>query len=150
MIKKITIILLMFTLGWGIGILFNPQRRVPNEELISSSNWISRYDLYDYEEAILKNGDKTKLSGIIGEAGVERLPYIITMYDVYKEDVCVYLFQIVLLYYRDTHLHNTSAMIPLGVFLDSVVTAYERTIEGDNLDRIRMYKNQLNELRRNE
>lgn len=140
----------MFTLGWGIGILFNPQRRVPNEELISSSNWISRYDLYDYEEAILKNGDKTKLSGIIGEAGVERLPYIITMYDVYKEDVCVYLFQIVLLYYRDTHLHNTSAMIPLGVFLDSVVTAYERTIEGDNLDRIRMYKNQLNELRRNE
>lgn len=140
----------MFTLGWGIGILFNPQRRVPNEELISSSNWISRYDLYDYEAAILKNGDKTKLSGIIGEAGVERLPYIITMYDVYKEDVCVYLFQIVLLYYRDTHLHNTSAMIPLGVFLDSVVTAYERTIEGDNLDRIRMYKNQLNELRRNE
>lgn len=145
--KKLVVLLLMSALGWGIGWFFNPKRVIPKEKRISSSNWISRYDLYDYEEAVLKNGDKNKLSEIIGEADVERLPYIITAYDVYNKDVCIYLIQIYMLYKDDARKKNIpAALIPMKVFVDSVISEYEANgTKSDDMALIEYYKEQLKE-----
>ena len=149
-VKKLLIILLLFALGWVVGILFHPKKHIPKEENTSSSNWIPPCDLYDYEEAVLKNGDKSKLFEIIGEADVERLPYIIAMYDVYRKDVCIYLLQIFSLYSEDINIHKTPAMIPMRVFVDSVVSEYERCGEASDMELIEEYKEQLKEFGENE
>lgn len=141
--NKCILSLLLFAFGLGLGMFFNPKRHTLKDEKVSSSNWISRYDLYDYENAVLTDGDIQKLSEIIGESDVERLPYIITMYDVHKKDVCIFLLQIFSLYYGDIEKRNAVAMSPLKVFVNSVVSEYERKGKKFNMREIEEYVKRL-------
>lgn len=121
--KKIKIITpILFFLGFASGYIYNQRIREVKEQPVSGYNWISRYDLYDYEEAILKEGDYQKLVDLISEAGVDRLPYTIVMYDVHNN---LYaggnLLQLYLLYYRDIKKHNKRAMTPLKDYVKTVI-----------------------------
>ena len=128
--KKLFITALIFMAGWGIGMLYRPPF-IPQEGKISDCNRISRYDLYDYEEAVLKEGDESKLGGIIGECGVDRFPYMIVMYDVYHENVCSYLELFYSLWQKKYHKRNPAADAPIREFVKSVLTEY-----ADNGDKV--------------
>ena len=86
--KRNLLLLIIFNVFFFMGLYYNRKKQTPTDQMISYYNWISRYDLYDYEESILKDGDVQKLHAIMGERGVEKMPYVIIMYDVYHKDVC--------------------------------------------------------------
>ena len=143
--KKIFVYMLMYIIGCGIGLLFNPKLHMPEEKKISDYNWISRYDLYDYEEAVLKNGDRHKLISIISEAGVERFPYMIIAYDVHKKDVRTELLQMYIVYSRSNYVHKSPAMTPLWTFVENVLTEYEKkgnkySVSGGNIERLNEFR----------
>lgn len=121
--KKLIISLFMFIVGWGIGMLYKPPFK-PKEDMISECNRITRYDFYDYEEAVLKEGSSIKLGGIIGECGVDRFPYLIVMYDVYHENVCSYLELFYSLWQKKYHKKHPAADAPIREFIESVLTEY--------------------------
>lgn len=124
--KKIIIISVLFIIGFAWGVFFNPQNpqnKKHKDEKVSDYNWISRYDLYSYEEEILKKGNYLYLSDLISEADVDRLPYLIVMCDVYDNaDAAGLLLRIYLLYQRHYWKHNVSAMIPLTNYVKEVVS----------------------------
>lgn len=92
--KKKIIIPILFLIGLTSGYIYNQRIREVKDQPVSGYNWISRYDLYDYEEAVLKEGNYSKMADIVGEAGVDRLPYVIVEYDVYnKKDAGYVLLQ---------------------------------------------------------
>lgn len=125
MMKKIVIISVLFIVGFAWGVFFNPNNPKNNKHKdgkVSDYNWISRYDLYSYEEKILKEGNYLYLSDLISEASVDRLPYLIVMCDVYDNaEAAGLLLQIYLLYQRDYQKHNVSANIPLTNYVKEVV-----------------------------
>lgn len=125
MIKKVLILMVMLIVGWGLGTLYTPQTYKPENEMASDCNYISKYDFYDYEEAVLKEGDMEKLGGIVQECGVDRFPYMIVMYDVYKKDVRTKLLQMYNLYYRNYFRHKSPVMTPLWIFIDDVLFEYD-------------------------
>ena len=69
MTKKILLTALMFMIGWGVGRFYKPIHK-PVEAPPYSCNRIPKYDFYDYEEAVLKEGDEDKLRSILCECGV--------------------------------------------------------------------------------
>lgn len=124
--KRNLLLLIIFNVFFFMGLYYNRKKQTPTDQMISYYNWISRYDLYDYEESILKDGDVQKLHAIMGESGVEKMPYVIIMYDVYHKDVCEQLSNI---YYmnrwQDYIKHNELGFIPFRNFVDDVVSEYE-------------------------
>ncbi len=147
MMKKIIIISVLFILGFAWGVFFNPnnpQNKKHKDGKFSDYNWISRYDLYSYEEEILKEGNYLYLSDLISEASVDRLPYLIVMCDVYDNaEAAGLLLQIYLLYQRNYQMHNASAMIPLMNYVKEVVV--EASEKG-----YKFSADDLNELKKNE
>ena len=121
--KKLIITTLIFIIGFGVGMLYRPTYR-PVENNISHCNWISKYDFYDYEEAVLREGDKDKAHDILKECGVERFPYMIVMYDVYHENVCNNLEFWYSVMQDNYHKRNLTANEPLREFVVSVLTEY--------------------------
>lgn len=121
--KKALLTISLFIIGVGIGVFvkYELSASVPEEEKISDYNWISRYDFYDYEEAVLKHGDKKKMFEISCEAGVDRFPYFIVMYDVHKRDVCDEMLTFFNLYYEDCYKTNKRALLPLRKYLEKVI-----------------------------
>jgi hypothetical protein len=126
--KKLLITALLFFVGWSIGMLYKPIYK-PQENNISHCNWISKYDFYDYEEAVLKEGDKDKLHDILKECGVERFPYMIVVYDVYHGNVCRDLELYYSLMQKELRSRNIAANAPLREFVENVLTEYAE--EGD-------------------
>ena len=116
---------MLFGIGFAIGVFSNFALNKPKEQKISHYNWISRYDLYDYEEAVLKKGDMDKMFDITNEADVDRLPYVIVMYDVYKKDVYERLMQIYTTYNTDYCKRNPYAIIPLRNFVNRIISEYK-------------------------
>ena len=143
--KKALLTISLFVIGVGIGVFikYEISTSAPDEEKISDYNWISRYDFYDYEEAVLKNGDKKKMFEISCEAGVDRFPYLIVMYDVYKRDVCDEMLTFFNLYYKDCHKTNKRALLPLRKYLEKVIVD---TAESG----CQIAPHRLNEFRKNE
>jgi hypothetical protein len=125
MMKKIIIIFVLFIVGFAWGVFFNPNSPKNNKHKdgkVSDYNWISRYDLYSYEEEILKKGDIDKLFRITCEASVDRLPYLIVTCDVYDNaEAANFLLREYLLYQKGYRKHNVSAMIPLTNYVKEVV-----------------------------
>ena len=121
--KKLCITLILFMTGWGMGMLYKPSYK-PVENEISHCNWISKYDFYDYEEAVLKEGDMYKLRRILAECSVDRFPYMIVMYDVYHKNVCSDLGLYCSLMHKKYHKRNLAADAPLREFVKSVLTEY--------------------------
>lgn len=120
--KKI-IMIPLFLIGLAFGYIYNQSFHEDSEQPVSGYNYISRYDLYDYEEAVLKEGNYSKMVGIVGEAGVDRLPYVIVEYDVYnKKDAGYVLLQLYLLYQSRIKNRNKRAMVPLTDYVKSVIT----------------------------
>ena len=124
MTKKILVLIVMLIVGWGLGSFYIPKPYKPVNEMASDCNYISKYDFYDYEEAILKEGNMDKLSGIVQECGVDRFPYMIVMYDKYHENVCRYLGRFYSLMQKGYHGRNIMADVPLRQFVKSVLTEY--------------------------
>lgn len=146
MMKKIIIISVLFIIGFAWGVFFNPnnpQNKKHKDGKVSDYNWISRYDLYSYEEEIIKEGNYLYLSDLISEASVDRLPYLIVMCDVYDNAEAVgLLLQIYLLYQRD-YRKNISAMIPLTNYVKEVVAetsekGYKFSV--DDLNELKKYE----------
>lgn len=109
----------------GIILRYNTVVR-QKEENVSDYNWISQYDLYDYEETIIKNGNKDRFHEIISEASVDRLPYAIIMYDVHKKNVVKELMTIYYMYrFKDYVKRDAKGFIPFRNFVDSVLCEYE-------------------------
>ena len=144
--KKIIIISVLFIIGFAWGVFFNPnnpQNKKHKDGKVSDYNWISRYDLYSYEEEIIKEGNYLYLSDLISEASVDRLPYLIVMCDVYDNAEAVgLLLQIYLLYQRD-YRKNISAMIPLTNYVKEVVAetsekGYKFSV--DDLNELKKYE----------
>ena len=121
--KKVVVFLFMFFAGWGVGLLYKPTF-IPEDSKISECNRISKYEFYDYEEAVLKEGNRKKLDGIIGECGVDRFPYLIVMYDVYHENVCSYLGTFYSLLQKRWHKKHPVVDVPIHEFVRSVLTEY--------------------------
>lgn len=71
--KRNLLLLIIFNVFFFMGLYYNRKKQTPTDQMISYYNWISRYDLYDYEESILKDGDVQKLHAIMGERGVEKM-----------------------------------------------------------------------------
>ena len=126
--KKLIITTLSFIIGWGVGMLYKTIYK-PQENKISHCNRIPKYDFYDYEEAVLKEGDKDKLHDILIECGVDRFPYMIVVYDVYHENVCSDLELYYSLMQKDLRNRNIVANAPLREFVKNVLTEYAE--EGD-------------------
>ena len=122
--KKIILLVILFIVGFGIGALVksNIPKSMPTESRISYYNWISRYDLYDYEEAVLKKGDEKKMFDITCEAGVDRFPYLIVMYDVHKRVMCDDMLTFYNLYNEGSHEKDSRALVPLRRFLEKIIT----------------------------
>lgn len=146
MMKKIIIISVLFIIGFAWGVFFNPnnaQNKKHKDGKVSDYNWISRYDLYSYEEEIIKEGNYLYLSDLISEASVDRLPYLIVMCDVYDNaEAAGLLLQIYLLYQRD-YRNNISAMIPLTNYVKEVVAetsekGYKFSV--DDLNELKKYE----------
>lgn len=146
MMKKIIIISVLFIIGFAWGVFFNPnnpQNKKHKDGKVSDYNWISRYDLYSYEEEIIKEGNYLYLSDLVSEASVDRLPYLIVMCDVYDNAEAVgLLLQIYLLYQRD-YRKNISAMIPLTNYVKEVVAetsekGYKFSV--DDLNELKKYE----------
>ena len=113
--KNKIIIPILFLIGLTSGYIYNQRIREVKDQPVSGYNWISRYDLYDYEEAVLKEGNYSKMADIVGEAGVE--------YDVYnKKDAGYVLLQLYLLYQSSINNNNKHAMVPLTDFVKDVIT----------------------------
>ena len=113
----------MFIIGVCIGVLLKTQICKPElkEEKISNYNWISRYDLYEYEETVLKTGDYNKMVDITCEASVDKFPYMIIVHDVYKKNVCRDMLMEYNVYYSETSIREPRAMIPLRNYLKKVI-----------------------------
>lgn len=124
MIKKILVLIVMLIVGWGLGSFYIPKPYKPVNEMASDCNYISKYDFYDYEEAILKEGNMDKLNSIIMECSVDKLPYIIIMYDVYKHDVCKQLNLFYRLIKEDCYGRDARVDVPLRNFVKNVLTEY--------------------------
>jgi hypothetical protein len=136
--KKLCISVFMFIVGWGIGTLYKPPFQ-PKEGMISECNWISRYDFFDYEEGVLKEGSMEKLGGIIGECGVDRFPYMIVMYDVYHENVCSYMELFYSLWQKEYHKRNLTADAPIREFVKSVLTEYAEQGDKDGIRKLHKF-----------
>lgn len=126
--KKLIKTILVFIIGWGGGMLYKPTYK-PIKSVVSHCNQISKYDFYDYEERVLKEGDKDKLHEILVECGVERFPYMIIMYDVYNGNVCSDLELYYSLIKNEPRNRNYAAIAPLHEFVKDVLTEY--TEKGD-------------------
>lgn len=114
---------ILFLLGLASGYIYNQRIHEVKEQPFTGYNRISRYDLYDYEEAVLKEGDYSKMADIVGEAGVDRLPYVIVEYDVYnKKEAGYVLLQLYLLYQSSINNRNKRAMVPITDFVKNVIT----------------------------
>ena len=100
--NKSILLVILFIVGFGIGALVksNIPKSMSAESRISYYNWISRYDLYDYEEA----------------------PYLIIMYDVHKRDMCDDMLTFYNLYNEGSHEKDSRAFIPLRRFLEKIIT----------------------------
>ena len=117
--KKIILLVILFIVGFGIGALVksNIPKSMSAESRISNYNWISCYDLYDYEEAVLKDGDTNIMTDIISEASVDRFPYILIVYEVHKKDVRKDMIQVYNLYCEDSMKRYPRAFVPLNNYL---------------------------------
>ena len=133
--KKLFISILMFMVGWAIGIVCKPPYK-PVDNKVSHCNWISKYDYYDYEEAVLKEGDTDKLRKILSECGVDRFPYMIVMYDVYHENISKSIGFWYSAMQEKTHKRNLAANIPLREFVMSVLTEYAEMGDKDGKERL--------------
>lgn len=123
----------LFFIGLALGYIYSHRGHNVKEDKVSDYNWISRYDLYDYEETILKEGDYNKLVELISEADVDRLPYVIVMYDTYNNTAAGdLLLQFYILYQRKIKNHNKRAMIPITDFVKTVIT--ESSEKGHEFD----------------
>ena len=91
---------------------------ISEEQRISNYNWISRYDLYDQDEAVRKDGDTNKMVDIISEASVDRFPYMLIMYEVHKKNVRNDMLQVYNLYCEDSKKQNPRALFPLRIYLE--------------------------------
>lgn len=121
--KKILIIVLLFMIGWCIGLQYEPTYTVKGENMFEC-NRIPKYEFYDYEEAVLMEGDIDKLRKILCECGVDRFPYMIVSYDVYNNNVCHDLESFYSLIQNKDHRRNHAATEPLREFVKSVITEY--------------------------
>lgn len=120
--KNKIIITILFLVGLTFGYYYNQRIHEVREQPVSDYNRISRYDLYNYEEAILKEGNYQKLFDLIGEADVDRLPYTIVMCDAYNNlDAGDLLLQLYLLYYGEIKNRNKRAMIPLKEYVKTII-----------------------------
>lgn len=139
--KNKIIIPILFLIGLTSGYIYNQRIREVKDQPVSGYNWISRYDLYDYEEAVLKEGNYSKMADIVGEAGVDRLPYVIVEYDVYnKKDAGYVLLQLYLLYQSSINNHNKHAMVPLTDFVKDVITESSKKGYDFNSEHIKEFK----------
>lgn len=128
--KKLLITALLFIVGLGVGKLYKPIHK-PVETPPYSCNRISKYDFYDYEEAVLKEGDEDKLGEILCECSAERFPYMIVMYDVYHENVCNNLGFWYSVMQEKYHKRNLEANYPLREFVKSVLIEYVKIGDKD-------------------
>lgn len=125
MTKKILVLIVMLIVGWGLGSFYTPKTFKPKDDgIVSHCQRISKYDFYEYEEAVLKKGNVNKLNSIIKECSVDKLPYIIIMYDVYKHDVCEQLNLFYRLIKEDCYGRDARVDVPLRNFVKSVLTEY--------------------------
>ena len=123
MIKKGLIILLMLAAGWGVG-SFYKKPFVPKDEPIEECDCISRYDLYNCEDSILKYGDLDKLDTLSRLCYLERYPYLIAAYDVHHRNVSYELHSSYLRNTGSWYWHYTKVLKPMGYFAKSVLTEY--------------------------
>lgn len=117
--KKGLLTVFLFIFGASMGVFVKKQipQPTPEEQRISNYNWISCYDLYDYEEAVLKDGDTNIMTDIISEASVDRFPYILIVYEVHKKDVRKDMIQVYNLYCEDSMKRYPRAFVPLNNYL---------------------------------
>lgn len=113
----LTVLLFIFGVSMGVLVRTHISQPMPDEQKISSYNWISRYDLYDYEETVLKDGDTNKMTDIISEASVDRFPYILIVYEIHKKDVRKDMLQVYNLYCEDSKKRYPRAFVPLKNYL---------------------------------
>ena len=121
--KKGLLTVFLFICGVSMGVFVKKQipQPTPEEQRISNYNWISCYDLYDYEEAVLKSGDYNKMVDITCEASVDKFPYMIVVHDVYKKNVCRDMLMEYNVYYNESSIREPRAMIPLRNYLKKVI-----------------------------
>ena len=136
--KKILIIVLMLVLGWCMGLLYETAYTI-KEENTFECNRIPKYEFYDYEEAVLKEGNIDKFRKILCECGVDRFPYIIVMYDVYNNNVCHDLESFYSLIQDKCHRRNLAATAPLREFVKSVLTEYAERGDEDGKRKLQQF-----------
>ena len=115
--------LLMFAAGWGIG-SFYKKPFVPKNEIFDECNWLSKYDLYNYEDSILKYGDLRKLNELLPLCNIEKYPYLIVMYDVHHRNVSYELYETNNKYLKGWRWRNKKVLKPMNDFVKSVLTEY--------------------------
>ena len=123
MIKKGLIILLMLAAGWGVG-SFYKKPFVPKDEPIEECDCISRYDLYNCEDSILKYGDLDKLDTLSRLCRLEKYPYLIAVYDVHHKNVSYRLSAAYRYNFNSWYWHYTKVLKPMSYFVKSVLTEY--------------------------
>ena len=139
MTQKILVLIVMLIVGWGLGSFYIPKPYKPVNEMASDCNYISKYDFYDYEEAVLKMGDDIKLDAIMGECGVDKYPYIIILYDVYHQNVCTNLWTRYYFMRDDFHKRKKGSDEPIRQFVKSVLTEYADKGDKDGINKLQYF-----------